>query len=147
MNLQICPPGWQGVLDSCILFSAPFDLETLDNATERCKELSPHARLFEPRSLWINNLVFNLAKQNGFFEESCCAWLGLNDVNEEGKFLLASTGVPITFSNWKNGEPDGGTGQNHVAFHKDYDGKWVDTTKTYKLQKNKMLFICEISLV
>jgi hypothetical protein len=64
---------------------------------------------------WIQ-ATFN-AYQNGWF------WIGFNDIQVEGQWVWDS-GEPVTYTNWRSGEPDGGLAQAHGMLYSDY--LWVD---------------------
>lgn len=55
-------------------------------------------------------------------------WVGLNDVASEGQFVWSS-GEPVGYTNWAQGEPQGGLTENWVAIRTQALGparKWID---------------------
>ena len=59
-------------------------------------------------------------------------WIGVSDKLAEGTWTLNSTGRPMPYSNWANGEPNGGTNEN-CAFLISSDGRWIDCPCTQTL--------------
>lgn len=55
---------------------------------------------------------------------NCGVWIGLSDQEEEGQFKWENSNLPVTFSNWLPGEPDGREHKNCVEML--HDGKWND---------------------
>ncbi len=52
-------------------------------------------------------------------------WNGFNDQASEGSWVW-SNGDPVTYSHWRSGEPNGGTGENCAAFNRDNPAYWDD---------------------
>jgi len=52
-------------------------------------------------------------------------WIGLNDTAEEGRFVWSS-GAPVTFADWRRGEPTGFTPPEDYVFMLDRRGAWYD---------------------
>ena len=66
-------------------------------------------------------------------------WIGLNDFEEEGRFVYASSGTDMKFANWwSNYYPNVGDGRNCVTGDLE-STKWENVKCTLKHQ-----FICEI---
>uniref|UniRef100_A0A8C0J261 C-type lectin domain-containing protein n=1 Tax=Chelonoidis abingdonii TaxID=106734 RepID=A0A8C0J261_CHEAB len=64
------------------------------------------------------------------------AYLGMSDVQTEGKFLYLN-GRPVTYTNWETGEPNNDENEDCVAM---YDNeKWNDID----CSNSEMLIICE----
>jgi len=121
-NFNGTEPEW--VQDSLIWlsnFQANFD-----DAQEQCQSFG--GRLYEPRSLEHNKLVWNFLKSKGregrrtFWENNeNIHWIGINDIAREGLYVYASTGEPIAFQHWGSfmywgQQPDNNDNQNCVAF-------------------------------
>ena len=67
------------------------------------------------------------------------AWIGIDDRLQEGQFTYASNGEPVTYTNWKNGNPDNADGdENCVKYGKGLDFTWNDVKCS---EKNPV--ICE----
>lgn len=85
-------------------------------------------------------------KKNNYFLGSCVpintyncgVWIGLNDQEEEGQFKWKNSNLPVTFSNWLPGEPDGREHKNCVEMLQ--DGTWNDR---YCWRNNP--FVCEMA--
>ncbi|XP_053547626.1 mannose-binding protein A [Bombina bombina] len=52
-------------------------------------------------------------------------FLGINDIKQEGVFMYPD-GKPITYKNWYQHEPNGGSGENCILVYE--HGQWVDFT-------------------
>lgn len=66
----------------------------------------------------------------------CAVWIGLNDQEEEGQFKWENSNLPVTFSNWLPGQPDGNEHKNCVDMLQ--DGTWNDRYCTHN-----NFFVCE----
>ncbi len=84
----------------------------------------------------VNDLAEQTFIDNSFLVgayERLPLWIGLNDFASEGNFVWSS-GEPVTFLNWKSGEPNNlGGNEDYVAANWDYarflgfKGSWNDT--------------------
>ena len=70
-------------------------------------------------------LVNSIIAATGEFHPA--VFIGINDAADEGVWVWHS-GEPVVYTNWHDGEPNGGTGENYTEF---YDGKWNDLPGTY----------------
>ena len=43
-------------------------------------------------------------------------WLGMSDIKQEGTFVWNSSNAPLNYTNWNDGEPNGGTEENCGSF-------------------------------
>ena len=81
--------------------------------------INQDVRLFEPRSIPVNELVFNKSKE--VWGGVHTAWVGINDRNVEGEFVYASSREEVTVTDWYPGEPNDGDGSNqdciNFGFH------------------------------
>lgn len=68
-------------------------------------------------------------------------WLGGTDEASEGHYVWASSGAPLTFSNWYPGDPDGALIQNCITMWQD-KGEWIDDSCSDV--GNKVKTLCEI---
>eukprot|EP00093_Oithona_nana_P004610 04610.XXX_243635_242903_1 [CDS] Oithona nana genome sequencing. len=149
-NLEIirqqCPSGWYRVLDSCLLI--PEEKLNFVDATSRCRHLAANGRLFEPMSM----LHYKMARQlvEKIDEEYIDVWMGITDIQVDGEFLYLSSDLAIAFNDWgvkgDRIEPNGGTNENCVQFHENWNffdsGSWNDDS----CSKEKY-FMCEIPLL
>ncbi|KAM4852470.1 mannose-binding protein A-like isoform 1-T2 [Thomomys bottae] len=92
-----------------------------------CEELG--ATVAVPKNAEENTAIQNLAKDNTF--------LGITDVEVEGKFTYVEGGGRLVYSNWKENEPnDHSSGEDCVCMR--VDGLWNDISCLASLN-----FICE----
>ena len=88
-------------------------------------------KLFEPKSLEVNNEVNRLAKAQGV---TWAFWIGINDQINQGNFVYDSSNVPLVYENWNPGEPNGESREDCATL----GGKWFDVPCTWKRP-----FVCE----
>jgi hypothetical protein len=60
-----------------------------------------------------------------FSTSGLSVWIGLNDLASEGNFVWTS-GEAVTYTNWRAGEPNGGTNEN-VTIIRHEEGQWNDS--------------------
>ncbi len=70
-------------------------------------------------------------------------WLGMNDLQNEGTFVLNSSNEPVNYTNWKPTEPNGGVTENCLSFW-DQGPNWNDLWCDSKASTQPM---CEQILV
>jgi len=123
---------------TCIRISK--EEKNFDNASKICSSLG--SKLFEPKTWSINNDIATEARNVIYWY-----WIGINDKGTEGKLVYNSDGQEISWSNWRPGQPDGGSSANCVHTHVTYGtdsygrshhGKWYDTSCN-----DNRNFICE----
>ena len=68
--LKECPEGWFRIINSCIWVSPPHIRLDVGNATLHCMTKLSNARLFEPRTQMLNNIVRELVTH-------ACRWHAL----------------------------------------------------------------------
>ena len=69
--------------------------------------------------------VSSLAENNFIYShDGRDVWIGLNDAASEGNFVWSS-GEPVTYTNWRSGEPNGSTLENYVIIRWE-EGQWND---------------------
>lgn len=69
------------------------------------------------------------------------AWIGLHDPAKEGRYVWVD-GSSIPFSEWLEGEPNGGRSENCIVHTKqNYFGGWAD-----KNCLEAKAFVCEVSV-
>merc|ERR1711963_155593 len=64
-------------------------------AQEQCQSYG--GRLYEPKSLEHNKLVWNFLKSR---KDISWHWIGINDIAREGLYVYATSGEPIAFQHW-----------------------------------------------
>ena len=94
-STKSCPTNWNKVLDSCILISS--NSVNFDTAIEKCKDLD--GKLYEPQTLFHNQLVSALIEEKGLDEVSQF-WIGIHDKYTEGSFVYQSNNQTIAFQHW-----------------------------------------------
>ena len=94
-------------------------LESFEGALEFCNDIG--GLLYEPRDMRITEI---LSKYIRNVYKVYSLWLGIHDKANEGNFVYASDKSPITWDNWKNGQPDNVIkAPNH---HRFYNGTKID---------------------
>ena len=103
-------------------------------AEASCK--SNNAKLFEPKNAAINNDIAAKAKAKGLKHGP---WIGIHDINDENNFVYASNNaIKISWTNWKNGEPNNSGGKEDCVQLSTTNGKWNDNNCLKKFN-----YICE----
>lgn len=99
--------------------------------------------LFEPKTLAINNAVYDKAVE--FMGTIKWAWIGINDINTEGLWVYSSdsSSIPSNINQWYPGQPDNYGGNQDCGYLKaspdsNLHGKWLDFDCNSKFN-----FICE----
>ena len=64
-------------------------------------------KLVEPKSAQANNDIVDLAK--AIETQGNGVWIGINDKSKEGKFIYASDGKSLKYTNWNPGQSDDST--------------------------------------
>ena len=106
-----CPANWNKVLDSCILlFSSPWEKADFDDATKKCKDLG--GKLYEPQSLFHNQLVYALIEEKG---REGSHWIGIHDKYTEGSFVYQSNNQSIAFQHWGSFNDGNGAQPNNKS--------------------------------
>ncbi|XP_050816638.1 mannose-binding protein-like [Gopherus flavomarginatus] len=82
-----------------------------------------------------HNRAENTALQE-ILKDSEQAYLGMSDVQTEGKFLYLNGG-PVTYTNWETGEPNNNKNEDSVSMYS--NGKWNDID----CSNSEILIICE----
>ena len=131
-----CPEGWIEKAGKC--YRLPDETADFHDAAARCQQLG--GKLTEPKNKQENDEVINLVKH---YSNRSRFWLGFTDENQEGKFVLLSTGEPVTYSSWADDQPDDSgwfswSGEDCVELRMDWGEKWND----HGCDENKY-FICE----
>ena len=96
-----CPEGWTLVGNKCLQLINYG--RTYDEAVSHCISIS--GILTEPR----NDIE---ADQVWDFVNHKVVWIGINDKDEENKFIYESNGQEASFTRWSTHEPNGGRGEN-----------------------------------
>ncbi len=59
-------------------------------------------------------------------------WIGLTDVDVEGRYVWNSTGDVTTYTFWVNGQPNNYLNQDYCVLNSDEIGRWHDVHPTYE---------------
>ena len=57
-------------------------------------------------------------------------WTSGSDEKQEGRWTWTATGEDFTFSNWAEGQPNGGPEQNYMQLIPFHENKWWDLEMT-----------------
>ena len=114
--------------DKCYIFeSAP---KTHADAVSHCMTVG--AKLVEIMTDQENTNLYDLFGPN--------FWIGVHDVNFNGQMVYDSTGVPITYDNWYEGEPNDFGSEDDCAVTS-VGGEWNDLPCS-----ETKSFVCETTL-
>uniref|UniRef100_A0A8C8RTQ5 C-type lectin domain-containing protein n=1 Tax=Pelusios castaneus TaxID=367368 RepID=A0A8C8RTQ5_9SAUR len=105
-----------------------------EDSFEKGKSLCENAggALASPRNGAENTALVELVKK-----DAKPAYLGISDVQTEGKFLYLN-GEPVTYTNWAKGEPNNSNkGEDCVVLYD--NGKWNDAD----CSTSRVLVVCE----
>ena len=109
MSSTECPIGYQEISGE-FCFAKGTEEETFVEATKACRQLGGF--LAEPRSHAISNAItFFDFHQKPFF-------IGLRDINYNGKFLWQTDYAALTYEDWRTGQPDNYGGQQYCVQNK-----------------------------
>ena len=137
-----CPIGWRLIAGNCYLFST--DHLKLHEAQRSC--IAMESRLFEPRNIETNKLVFDIAKNvsEGWKSRSnkyIFFWIGIHDSRNEGTFsYLSDNNSPILWDNFGPNEPNNHNNKEDCVYAH-ANGIWNDVDCNTQTE-----FICEIEL-
>ena len=85
---------------------------TYDNAKDNCAEkIFNGGKLFEPAT-WDENKLVTTAFNDVHWSGGC--WIGVNDMNQENKFISESSGQEVAFTWWSPGQPDNSNDEDCV---------------------------------
>ena len=103
------------------------------------------AHLIEIDSEKENSAITAEINQRGFPDKKITFWLGITDRQSEGHWVLESSGAPISYTNWKAGEPNnshrGGEDCALIDIKEDY---WHDVPCGWRSMGDDYTAICEI---
>ena len=87
----------------------------------------------------MNDDVFQAAIK--IFQGRENIWIGINDLQIEGRWVYASNNETVTFNRWFPGNPDGGEQENCGQMMGSFEGTWG----TWKCnQSSGMHSICQL---
>jgi len=121
---------------TCYLFSQV--KKSHDDAKSSCE--SHNGKLFEPKTLSINNGVWDKFKE--VYSGNVWTWIGINDKETEGTWVYESDSAPVAIQPvpWTSGEPSNSASAEHCgSFYTSFVRTWNDRRCT-----DTMEYICEI---
>jgi hypothetical protein len=89
----------------------------------------------------ISNLDEN-SEAFALIDQSSGAWIGLNDISQEGQFIWEADGSILTFSNWNPPNPNNDGNEDCVVMGPFVD-KWADTPCQGVFGVNYLQAICQ----
>ncbi len=112
-----CPENWRKIGDRCIYNSADFAQRAANwtEAKATCHGFHVGSTLISIRSQEDVDALYQIVYGN--------TYIGGSDAETEDTWLW-DDGEPFDFKNFKEGEPNGGQGENCLEM--DYDMKWND---------------------
>ncbi|XP_027218034.2 uncharacterized protein [Penaeus vannamei] len=127
--------------ESCDVFPLPYFLFTeklkFSDASSLCQAFG--GELATPMSQEEQEIIFEQALENG---EECgkggspLMWLGIRDDIEEGVWVTDKDEKEITYFNWVQSQPNGGTIENCAVMKGEvFQGRWADQScrKSFKV--------------
>ena len=96
------------------------NIDTQEKARDACRDRND-ADLVSITSQDVQDFLFETF---GPFEETQ-VWIGANDKDNEGTWKWEK-GEDWGYTNWKDGEPNGGSSKDCVFIERDRDGVWKD---------------------
>lgn len=143
-----CEEGWSGkncdlycnhyhpnvriVHETCYIFMK--DYKNYDDAKQNCS--NQRGRLFEPRSITINKLIYE--KSVEVFGDPEVSWIGINDLLAEGNYVFSGNEEKVDLMMW---DPSNtiSDDQDCIEFGWNNNESWTDRSCT-----NNYFFICEV---
>ena len=107
-NYTACPSGWHEMYHGC--YYIPPGKMTHDVAQANCKIMG--AKLAEPVNAEVDLGIALYVKAALGFDE--LYWLGINDRQQENKWVYDSSGKEVPYTNWIKLAPNDGTDANCV---------------------------------
>jgi len=126
IDCKQCPTNWKKLFGKCFYFGQ--NSLSYDSANEECLNIG--GRLFEPKNDLANGYIASVSKN--FLKTSEPAyWIGITDLQMEGKFVYASSGSQLYYQNWafndsEVDEPDNNMDMEDCAAVNDAVGHWLD---------------------
>ncbi|XP_020615528.1 macrophage mannose receptor 1-like isoform X2 [Orbicella faveolata] len=132
-----CPDGWFPNGFSC--YKASESEKSWNNAKQDCYESGSYLMKVDDAS--EQHFLEVYLRSTGIVQLFNQVWIGLSDIEHEGRFTWEVDNSTVNFSNWEPGQPNnGGNGRQHCVTvgAKEYFGLWNDDYCPYPY-----LYICE----
>ncbi|CAG0899319.1 unnamed protein product [Cyprideis torosa] len=107
----VCPEGFFRLETGCYAINAEQSLNWND-CQSYCASLTAGGRLAEFETEKENYLLVDYLADNG---PCVYYWFGATEKGATGAYKWATSGLPLTFSNWGDGEPNDGAAESGVA--------------------------------
>ncbi|XP_062599743.1 low affinity immunoglobulin epsilon Fc receptor-like [Saccostrea cucullata] len=136
-STKSCPSNWEKFGSSCYKIIAL--AKSWDIASIKCLQYG--AKLVEIETREEN---YFLKQKITNYDKLRLYWIGGTDEIIEGRFVWASTGRSLTFTDWNKGEPNNDKSQEdyiEISTHPDRTGMWNDS-----ICSHEFYFICEKKL-
>ena len=137
-----CDDGWKSIHGKC--YKVVTETKSWEEAKNYCKDLN--GKLAEPQNRSENELLYDyLQSESGSYPppQGPPAWIGINDINSEGKFVFDSNNNEVPYEYWQSGEPNNKGGKENCVFIDDTNteklGAWNDNECNLRIQS-----ICEL---
>ncbi|XP_060097022.1 pulmonary surfactant-associated protein D-like [Heteronotia binoei] len=105
--------------------------DTFANGRARCTKAG--GALACPKNAAENSALQEVAKKNSKF-----AFIDINDIQTEGRFVYANGASSLSYTNWKSGEPNNYNGAEDCVIIVPENGLWNDLNC-----ETKSLIVCE----
>ncbi|XP_045205452.1 perlucin-like protein [Mercenaria mercenaria] len=115
-----CPEGWFIIDNSC--YFIPDQLMNFEDSVAKCESLNAHVVIID--NVDENNSL--KAKLMTSAEDVTGYFIAFTDIVEEGTWTVYGTTDPITFLDWAQNEPTGGSSENCMALYVYFNLQWVD---------------------
>ncbi|KAL4221469.1 C-type lectin domain 6 member A [Mactra antiquata] len=119
-DVGVCHNGWTRYNDSCYFINLDQAMSFMD-AENFCQQYN--ARLIHVETSAENQFIVDMLHR----DQAGSCWVGLNDMDKEGKWLWYGTQTAPQFTYWWPHEPHGGDGEDcavYYARHTNYN--WDD---------------------
>ncbi|XP_041476506.1 uncharacterized protein LOC121424795 [Lytechinus variegatus] len=117
----ICDSGWTRNRNGC--YKLVESTSKFRESMKACRALHDDADLASVADQEENDFLLTLSRRTLAHNNY---WIGLTDMNEEGTWEW-SDGSVVSYTNWKSGEPSGGS-EHCAALSWSSDGIWNDAT-------------------
>ena len=112
-------------------------VDTWEKAQAYCKSLGGYLAVINDAT--ENTMLFNYKNSLGYGN----VYFGLSDSAQEGTWAWVN-GDSVNYTNWANGEPNGGKYENYGMFYKDFkESFWNDGGFDYDVRQHTANFLCE----
>lgn len=130
----LCPKGWHSFQSSCYYLST--DTTTWSNSKMICQGL--RGFLAKVENVEENSYLEKIIKDTNSFVP---AWIGGNDIEEEGNYVWTSNNTKISFTDWAPNQPNN-YGKYQHCIRYEFNTQWIwNDERCEKLSR----FLCQWS--